>query len=412
MDYGLIGEKLGHSFSKVIHGMLGEYRYDLMPIAPEALDGFLRARDFKGLNVTIPYKKTVIPYCDVLGETAQKIGSVNTLVFDDAGRLWGHNTDYAGFAHMARRAGVEFAGKKVLILGTGGTALTATAVVQDGGAREIIPVSRSGPVDYDRVYDVADADVVVNTTPVGMYPRNGASPLDLSRFPALSGVLDVVYNPLRTALVIQAESLGLPCSGGLPMLVAQAVAANVLFFGAERSMSAAEHIIRRVEAQMTNIVLIGMPGSGKSAVGREVARRMDREFVDMDSEIEKRMGMSIPEIFKRWGQPHFRRLESELVAELGAKNGLVIATGGGVVLDRGNYAPLHQNGRIYHIRRDTGALAMGGRPLSTSREALEKMARERAPLYAVFQDISIQNADTVEAVGREIVEEFYEHFGD
>jgi shikimate dehydrogenase len=412
MDYGLIGEKLGHSYSQVIHGMLGDYRYDLTPVAPEALDAFLRAREFRGLNVTIPYKKAVIPYCDCLGDTAKKIGSVNTLVFDAQGRMWGHNTDYAGFACMARRAGVDFSGKKVLILGTGGTALTTTAVASDGGAREIIPVSRRGTVDYETVYDIADADVIINTTPVGMYPQNGESPLDLSRFPALSGVLDVVYNPLKTALVIQAETLGIPCSGGLPMLVAQAAAAYGLFFGSERPDTETERIIRQVQAQMTNIVLIGMPGSGKSAVGQNVAGRMSREFVDLDYEIEKKAGMTIPEIFSRYGEARFRQLETEIAEMWGARNGLVIATGGGTVLHQRNYAPLHQNGRIYHLRRELDCLPMEGRPLSTSREALEEMAAQRAPLYAAFRDVEIENNGTVAGVGQRIVEEFHEHFSD
>lgn len=405
MTYGLIGEKLTHSHSPRIHKALAGYDYQLKELTPEELPAFLEAKNFKGLNVTIPYKKTVIPYCAALGEGAKRIGSVNTLVVRPDGSLYGDNTDYYGFCHTARRSGVDFQGRHVLILGSGGTSLTAFRAAEDLGAASVTRVSRSGEVNYENVYQRRETEIVVNTTPVGMFPRNGEKALELGRFPRLKGVVDVVYNPLRTAFLLEAEALGVPSAGGLPMLVAQAKRAAELFTGETIPMERMEQVLREVRAGVTSIVLVGMPGSGKSTVGTLAARRLGREFVDADQEIAARAGMDIPAIFRRYGEDHFRRLETEVLGDLGKRGGIVLATGGGAVLRGENLPLLRQNGRIYRILRDVDTLSTDGRPLSTSAERLREMEAERAPFYQAAADVCIDNngslTDTVEAIIRD-----------
>ena len=384
MEYGLLGEKLGHSFSPQIHRDLAGYDYQLLPTPPEAVEDLFARRAFQGLNVTIPYKRTVMPLCDEIDPRAAAIGAVNTVV-NRNGRLTGYNTDIDGFLYMARRAGVDMAGKKVVILGSGGTSRTARAAAGELGAREIITVSRHGEDNYQNLSRHADAQVLVNTTPVGMYPNWGQSPVSLESFPALEGVLDVVYNPLRTALLLQAEERGLPRSCGLPMLVAQAKRAAELFTGRNIDDSRTEAVLHGLRRQLTSIVLIGMPGCGKTTVGRALAGKLGRTFVDLDEEIVRRAGMSIPEIFAREGEAGFRERESALVREFGERTGLVVSTGGGVVTRRENYIPLKQNGLLLHLRRDPAALPTDGRPLSQA-TAPEELWRRRAPLYAAFAD--------------------------
>jgi len=409
VDYGLIGAKLGHSHSPRIHRALGGYDYQLRELAEEDLLGFLEEGDFKGINVTIPYKKAVIPYCAVLGEGARRIGCVNTIVRRPDGALWGENTDYYGFCHTAKRAGVDFAGRHVLILGSGGTSLTAFRAAEDLGAASVERVSRSGALNYENVYERAETEIVVNTTPVGMFPRNGERAVDLGRFPRLRGVVDVVYNPLRTAFLLQAEALGVPAAGGLPMLVAQARRACELFTGESVSEERMEAVLREVAGAVSNVVLIGMPGSGKSSVGAAVARRLGRDFVDADEEIAARAGKSIPEIFAREGEERFRALETEVLSDLGKRSGIVLATGGGAVLFERNLPHLRQNGRIYRITRDVSRLATRGRPLSTSPERLREMEREREPFYRRAADVTVSNdgstAETVAAILRDLKEE-------
>ncbi|HIR20463.1 MAG TPA: AAA family ATPase, partial [Candidatus Pelethomonas intestinigallinarum] len=363
MEYGLLGEKLGHSFSPQIHRDLAGYDYQLLPTPPEAVEDLFARRAFQGLNVTIPYKQTVMPLCDEVDPRAAAIGAVNTVV-NRNGRLTGYNTDIDGFLYMARRAGVDMAGKKVVILGSGGTSRTARAAAGELGAREIVTVSRHGEDNYQNLSRHADAQVLVNTTPVGMYPNWGQSPVSLESFPALEGVLDVVYNPLRTALLLQAEERGLPRSCGLPMLVAQAKRAAELFTGQNIGDSRTEAVLHGLRRQLTSIVLIGMPGCGKTTVGRALAGKLGRTFVDLDEEIVRRAGTSIPEIFAREGEAGFRERESALVREFGERTGLVVSTGGGVVTRRENYIPLKQNGLLLHLRRDPAALPTDGRPLS------------------------------------------------
>ena len=404
MEYGLLGEKLGHSFSPQIHRDLAGYDYQLLPTPPEAVEDLFARRAFQGLNVTIPYKRTVMPLCDEIDPRAAAIGAVNTVV-NQNGRLTGYNTDIDGFLYMARRAGVDMAGKKVVILGSGGTSRTARAAAGELGAREIITVSRHGEDNYQNLSRHADAQVLVNTTPVGMYPNWGQAPVSLESFLALEGVLDVVYNPLRTALLLQAEERGLPSSCGLPMLVAQAKRAAELFTGQNIGDSRTEAVLHGLRRQLTSIVLIGMPGCGKTTVGRALAEKLGRTFVDLDEEIVRRAGTSIPEIFAREGEAGFRERESALVREFGERTGLVVSTGGGVVTRRENYIPLKQNGLLLHLRRDPAALPTDGRPLSQA-TAPEELWRRRAPLYAAFADGEIDNngtlAGTLEQIEKEM----------
>ncbi len=411
IEYGLIGEKLSHSYSQLIHDRLGDYSYELYSIAPEELDAFMKARRFKGLNVTIPYKKAVIPYCDELSSAARRIGSVNTLVVRKDGSLYGHNTDYDGFIYAVKSAKIEFDGKKVLILGSGGTSMTACAAAADLGASEVVVVSRSGDVNYENVYEQKDAGIVVNTTPVGMYPNNGEASLDLSRLPSLSGVVDVIYNPHRTALLLQAEKLNIPCTCGLPMLVAQAKAASELFFSKAIDDSETLRFCKALLGKVTNIVLIGMPGSGKTSIGCAVAEYLGRRFVDTDELIVERTGLSIPDIFVRMGEAHFRRIENEVISEIGKEKGLVIATGGGAILSEANRDALRQNGRVYHITRTLQKLATDNRPLSKSIEALKAIYAEREPIYNAFCDIRVANESDISSAASLIMEDYNENFG-
>lgn len=400
MEYGLLGEKLGHSFSPQIHHALGEYDYQLLPTPPEAVEELFRRRDFRGLNVTIPYKRTVIPLCDQVDPAAAAIGAVNTVV-NRGGVLTGYNTDVDGVIYLARRTGVELAGKKVVILGSGGTSHTVRAAARALGAGEIVVISRGGADNYTNLARHAGAQVLINTTPVGMFPDCGRAPVDLDQFPRLTGVLDVVYNPLRTALILAAEERGLPCSGGLPMLVAQAKRAAELFTGERIPDERTEDILHSLVAELRNIVLIGMPGCGKTTVGQALAERLGRPFVDLDREIVRRAGCPIPEIFARQGEEAFRALEHEVVRDVGARTGLVVSTGGGVVTRRENFAPLRQNGVILHLRRALDRLPVDGRPVS-QRTDLHRLWQQRAPLYASFAQGEVRNDgpldDTLEQI--------------
>ncbi len=412
MEYGLIGAKLGHSYSVPIHAQLGDYDYRLYERTEAEFVDLMRGRSFKGLNVTIPYKKLALELCDALSDTAREVGSVNTVVRLEDGRLYGHNTDIGGFIAMARRAGVEIAGKKAVILGSGGTSLTARAACRRLGARQIIVVSRQGPVDYEALYrDHADAQVLINTTPVGMYPHNGASAADIARLPQLTGVLDVIYNPDKTALILDAEARGLPCAGGLYMLVDQARQAAELFTGRAIPESRTARIHAELRGEALNLILIGMPGSGKSRVGQALAAWMGRPFVDCDAEIVRRTGKTIPEIFAQDGEAAFRALEARVVAEVCREKGQVVATGGGAVLREDNVRAMRQNGVVLRLERDLDALGTEGRPLSTSREALEAMARERGPKYRAAADAAIGNNAAPEGAVERAEEAYYEAVG-
>ena len=403
MEYGLLGEKLGHSFSPQIHRALAGYDYQLLPTPPEAVEDLFARRAFQGLNVTIPYKQTVMPLCDEIDPRAAAIGAVNTVV-NRGGRLTGYNTDIDGFLHLARRAEVDMVGKKVVILGSGGTSRTARAAAAELGARETVTISRRGADNYQNLSRHADAQVLINTTPVGMYPRCGQAAVSLDSFPALEGVLDVVYNPLRTALILAAEERGLPCSGGLPMLVAQAWRAAELFTGAPIPEGRVEEVLQELAAAQRNVVLVGMPGCGKTTVGRRLAERLGKDFVDLDEEIVQSAGLSIPDIFAREGEMGFRARESALVRDFGARTGLVISTGGGVVTRPENRAPLRQNGVIFHLLRNPASLPTEGRPLSQA-TAPEELWRRRKPLYAAFADRAIDNNGPLEEALEQIEKE-------
>lgn len=398
---GLLGEKLGHSYSPQIHSMLADYEYKLFEKSPEELEAFLKSGEFDGLNVTIPYKKAVMPYCAELSPTAAQIGSVNTIVRRSDGSLYGDNTDAFGFENLIVHNGIEVKGKKALVLGTGGASVTAQAVLKNLGASEVVVISRRGEDNYENIAKHADAEIIANTTPVGMYPNNGKAAVDLTQFPKLSGVLDVVYNPARTALLLQVERLGIPCAGGLYMLVSQAKRSCELFTGKSIPDSEIDRIERVLSHQMQNIVIIGMPGSGKTTVSTMLAEKLGRKIFDTDTIVSENAGMTIPEIFAAQGEAGFRRLETEATAEVGKLSGNIISTGGGVVTVAENYELLHQNGVIVWIERDTNKLARDGRPISLSSD-LNELYAARLPLYERFADIKADNNgdinDTVNAI--------------
>ena len=405
--YGLLGRRLGHSWSVPIHKALGREGYRLFELEPEQLGDFLRREDVGGLNVTIPYKRDVMRFCGVIDPAAEAIGSVNTLVRRD-GKLWGYNTDIDGFLYMLRRADISLAGKKVVILGSGGASLTAQAAAKREGAREIAVVSRSGPDNYENLPDRhGDAEALVNTTPVGMWPHMDGAPVDLRLLPAVTDVADVVYNPGRTDLLLQAEALGLRHAGGLSMLVHQAKRAEELFFDKPIPDGETEAITARLWREMTNLVLVGMPGSGKTTVGKLLAERSGKPFVDLDGEIARRAGMSIPEMFASQGEGPFRQLEHEVLTEACAKSGQIIATGGGAVLREENRAAMRRTGRVYRLRRRLEDLPTEGRPLSQAGR-LEEMERLRDPLYAAAADREIWNVNSPAEAAGEIWRDFYE----
>lgn len=401
MKSGLLGRKLGHSYSPQIHGYLGSYSYELFEREPEDVEGFLRNGDFTGINVTIPYKKDVIPFLDELSATAVKMGSVNTVVRRTDGTLFGHNTDYFGFTSMVHRSGIQVSGKKVLVLGSGGTSNTAVKALEDLGA-QIIIISRSGENTYNNLHLHQDAAVIVNTTPVGMYPNTGVAPIDLNCFPNLEGVLDVIYNPARTQLLMDAEKLGLPHENGLWMLVAQAKEAAEYFGSTLLSDSVIESVYRKMSAKMQNIVLVGMPGCGKTTIAAMLAAQLGRTAIDSDQLIEEMAGKSIPEIFAQDGEDVFRQWETKALAELGKKSQLIISTGGGCVTQQRNYPLLHQNGMIFWLQRELEQLPTNGRPLSKIHK-LSDMYALRKPMYKAFSDYTIQNNGTCQETVQQIL---------
>ena len=403
MQCGLLGEKLGHSYSPRIHAELADYAYKLYEKAPEEVEAFVREGTWNGMNVTIPYKKTVIPFCDELSETAATIGSVNTLKRRSDGTIFGDNTDAFGFETLLTQTIPDsIKGQKALVLGTGGASVTVCAVLRRHGA-EVVTISRSGENNYENLDRHADARLLVNTTPVGMYPKNGVSPVDLALFPKLACVLDVVYNPARTALLLQAEKLSIPHAGGLTMLVAQAKRSSEIFLGNTLPDGEIARITKKLASSMQNIILVGMPGCGKSTVGALLAKRLGRPLLEADAELVKTAGMSIPAIFENESEPGFRRRETATLSELGKKSGAVISTGGGCVTRPENYPLLHQNGTIIWLRRDLNKLAREGRPLSLGAD-LSAMYAVREPLYARFADFTVDNTGTPEETVDAILE--------
>lgn len=401
MICGLLGEKLGHSYSPQIHQRLCDYEYSLFEKTPEELEAFLQSGTFRGLNVTIPYKKAVIPYCQELSPQAKALGAVNTIVRRNNGTLIGHNTDYFGFQWMANRLNIDYADKKVLVLGSGGASNTVCAVMKELGANVVV-ISRSGADNYQNLHNHKDCAVIVNATPVGMYPNTGISPIDISVFPALKGVLDLIYNPAKTKLLLDAEARGVPGENGLCMLVAQAKESAEWFSKKKIDDTVIPEIYKTLKSQMENVILIGMPGCGKSTVGKILAEKLVKEFVDADQSIEEAAGCSIPEIFRLQTEEGFRKIETLVLAQLGNRSGLVIATGGGCVTKAENLPLLRQNGRIIWIKRDISELPTEGRPLSQANDLMQ-MYETRKQMYQQFADLIIENDSTPEAAAAEII---------
>ena len=405
MICGLLGQKLGHSYSPQIHQKLSDYSYQLFETEPEQIEKFLKSEEFQGINVTIPYKKTVIPYCDSLTNQARKIGAVNTIVRRPDGTLIGHNTDYFGFSSMAQRTGVNFAGKKVLVLGSGGASNTVCCVMKELGAKVVV-ISRTGENNYQNLHLHKDCAAIVNTTPVGMYPHTGASPLDISIFPKLECVMDLIYNPLRTKLLSDAQDRGIVTENGLWMLVAQAKESAEWFMSQTITDEKIEEIYRQMKTQKENVVLIGMPGSGKSTTGRLLAEKLGRKFIDSDSVIEKKIGKPIREFLRADNEQEFRKIETEVLSEVCSQSDLVIATGGGCVTIPENLPILRQNGNVIWIKRDISQLSTAGRPLS-QQQKLSDMYRIRKPLYEKFSDFTVDNTLSIEETVQSILNEVY-----
>ncbi len=394
MKYGLIGEKLSHSFSKEIHEALADYTYEIRELTPDEVAPFLEAREFEGINVTIPYKEKVIPYLDEIADAARKIGAVNTVRKVD-GKLIGDNTDFYGMREMILRADIEIGNKKVLILGTGGTSKTAKAVLADLGAREIITVSRKASentVTYEKAIELhSDAEIIVNTTPLGMYPNNEACPIDISLFPNLTGVIDAIYNPLRTNLILEAQKRGIPAVGGLMMLILQAARASEIFLGKKIDDKDVAKVVKNIFESKENIVLIGMPGSGKSTLGKLISEITGKPFIDTDTAIEEMTGKHPSEIIRENGENAFRDIETQAAREVSKKSGIIIATGGGIVKRSENISLLRQNGKIIYLDCRTDELPVTpDRPLSSSREAIEELYNTRHPLYLAAADASVE----------------------
>ena len=402
-EFGCIGRKLGHSFSKEIHNALADYEYELLELEPSELAKFFESRNFRGINVTVPYKEVIIPYLDAIDTSAKIIGAVNTVIKDKDGKLNGYNTDFYGMEKLIRHAKIEIGGKKVAILGTGGTAKTAKAVSKHLGANEVLTVSRTpknDEISYGELYENhTDTDIIINTTPVGMFPDSYKSPVDIEAFSGLSGVIDAVYNPLRTVLVRAACERDIAAEGGLYMLVAQAVRASEIFLGKSYPDSATDKIFEKILKEKESIVLIGMPGCGKTTVGTLLADALKRELIDTDDIIVKNAGMPISEIFEKYGEAYFRELESEAVKEAAKIPSAIIATGGGAILSKENVSALKGNGRLYFIDRPLEQLIPTcDRPTASDRAKIKKRYEERYGIYTDVADVKITEVDSVESV--------------
>ena len=407
--FGLLGESLPHSFSPLIHAELGSYEYSLFEKTPKELEDFLQHGDFDGLNVTIPYKKSVIPFCEKISDTARSIGSVNTIIRNPDGSLYGDNTDYYGFMYLLKKSGVNPAGEKVLVLGSGGSSLTVHAVLSDMKAGNIVVVSRKGPVDYDKLNEHSDAVLIVNTTPVGQYPANGQSPLpDIGIFRQCRAVIDLVYNPARTELMLQAEEYGIPAAGGLDMLAAQAKKSAEIFTNTSISDDIIDTILKKIKLHTYNIVLIGMPGCGKTSIGKALADVMEREFADTDILISETAGKAVKDILTEDGENTLRHLETEALRKLCKENGLVIATGGGAVTQPRNRHIIMQNGIVVFLDRDIDQLDLSERPLS-QKNSITALAAKRLPIYSQWNDFTVQVCgikETAVDVQKRLMEKF------
>ena len=402
MEFGLLGEHLGHSFSPAIHRQLGSYDYQLVELSPDQVGPFLQEGNFRGLNVTIPYKKTVMAYCRELSPAAERIGSVNTIVRRPDGTLYGDNTDYDGFRYLLQSAGAQVRGKKVLVLGSGGASLTVRAVLADLGAGDVVTISRRGPDNYGNLDRHRDAEYIVNATPVGMYPDTGISPVNLDQFPRCKGVFDLIYNPAKTQFLLDGERRGMLWANGLGMLVAQARAAAERFLDAPIPEGRVAEITANMEKETHNLLLIGMPGCGKTTIGRELARRLNRPLEDVDRRIAATAGRPIPEIFAQEGEEGFRIREHLALCTVSKESGRVIACGGGIVTRKENWDPMRQNSTVIYLRRDLSLLPTSGRPMSQA-NPVEKLYRQRAPLYEQLADLTVENRGTPAETANEII---------
>lgn len=401
--YGLLGRKLSHSLSPQIHAHFGDYPYELFCREPDELDDFFADKTLKAYNVTIPYKVDAYNHCDTLSETAKKIGSVNTVIRRADGTLYGDNTDYFGFDYMSKSCGADYKNKKVLVLGSGGASLTVCTVAKDCGAREIIVVSRNGENNYENISKHYDADIIVNTTPVGMYPNNGERLVDLSKFNRLECALDLIYNPCKTRFLLDAEELGIPHANGLTMLVAQALRSAEQFIDQKLGDETIDCVYNAILNEQKNIVLIGMPGCGKSTVGKLLSEKLGRELLDTDSEIVKSDGRTIPEIFTAEGEPFFRSLETEACKSTGKALAKIIATGGGAVMKKENRDALKQNGTVVYLKKDLSLLALDGRPLSKDEDAVRKIYEARKDTYEAFADFTVEVSPDAEITTERVI---------
>ena len=398
-NYALIGEKLSHSLSPEIHSKLGSYNYELCEVKKNDLEKLLSNDDISGYNITIPYKKEIINYCSSLSEVARDTMSVNTIIKDSLGLWHGDNTDAYGFYYMINRSGVDFSDKKVLVLGSGGASLSVCYVLKKLNVREIVVISRKGQNSYENIERHIDCDIIVNTTPVGMYPDTLISPIDLNVFPRLSGVFDLIYNPQRTKLILDAQALNIPTGNGLSMLVAQAKKASELFQRIELDDKLIEKIICESNHKNTNIIFIGMPSCGKSYIGEILARKLNRRFVDIDDEIEKEYSLSPSEIITNNGEEYFREIETQVLSCFAKEKSLVIATGGGVVAKKENYQVLTQQGFIVWLKRDLKELTTSNRVLS-AKYGIARLYEERKPLYEMFSDVVVQNDVNTDVISK------------
>lgn len=399
--FGLIGRTLKHSYSVKIHNLLDTYSYGLYEMESQDIPNFL-AGDVDGFNVTIPYKTEIIPYLDEINGIASEIGAVNTVV-KKGGKLIGYNTDFNGMVYMLEKAEISLDGKAVMILGTGGTSKTANVVAKRLGAKKIYTVSRTGDINYQNCYEFKDVQVIINTTPVGMFPNSYEKPIDISKFEKLEGVADVIYNPRITVLLDDARKRGLKYTDALTMLVGQAKFASEYFTEKKIDDSEIDRITQALHKEKENVVLIGMPGSGKSTIGRAVAKATQKDFVDTDEEIVRRDGRDIPTIFRESGEQYFRALERQVVLDLSKETGKVIATGGGVVKNIENRQPLRSNGKIFLIVRDVDKLASDGRPLSKSKEDIKRLYEERKQMYSDFKDFVIENNGEIDVAVQGVI---------
>ncbi len=399
-DFCLIGKRLNYSFSKIVHNKLG-YDYDLVEVAEGELEGFVKSRRYKAYNVTIPYKSAIMEYLSEISEEAKALGVVNLVIDEGEAGLHGYNMDIRGMEFALEKSGADINGKKVLILGTGNTSATAEYLAKENGAKEIVKISRSGENNYENLSSHADAGFIINTTPVGTFPGNEDCLLDLSLFPSLIGVQEVIYNPIKSRLVLQAEARGLKVATGLDMLVGQAAYTAEKFTGELLSFERIDALSKEIQREQSNIVLVGMPSCGKSTIGRALAKLVGLPFFDTDGEIEREKGVTIPEIFAREGEGTFRAYESAVIADLSKTHGAVIATGGGAVKSERNRLNLKQNGIVVYLKRDLASLVSDGRPLSQGGK-IEALYKERAPLYEGIADFVVQNDGTLEEAVSEI----------